>query len=99
MVGGREDFLGEGFLISVGLVLDIGDSVETNCDPGICTADEHAREAILLEGTSLAMETCVDAGKTPTVEEIGRYEDFELAVTSVLAVVDFDLAILTGLVK
>ena len=47
--GGREDFLGEGFLMSVGLVLDIGDSVETGCDPVTCSADEQDREAILLE--------------------------------------------------
>ena len=78
--GGMEDFLGEGFLISVGLVLDIGDNVETACEPGTCSADEQARETILLEETSLAMETCVEAG---TVEEMGRLEDCELAVTSV----------------
>ena len=53
--GGWEDFLGEGFLISVGLVLDIGDSVETGCDPETCSTDEQDREAILLEETSLAM--------------------------------------------
>ena len=84
--GGREDFLGEGFLMSVGLVLDIGDRVET--ETGTCAADEQARESILLEGTSLAMETCLNAG---TVEEIRRLEDCELAVISVLAVVDNDL--------
>ena len=42
------------------------------------------------------METCVEAG---TVEEMGRLEDCELALTSVLAVVDIDLTFLTGSVK
>ena len=80
MGGGREDFSGEGFLMSVGLVLDIGDNVEADCDAVTFAADEQARETILLEETSLAMETCVEAG---TVEEMGRLEDCELAVTSV----------------
>ena len=80
MGGVREDFLGEGFLMSVGLVLDIGDTVETACEPGTCSADEQARETIVLEETSFAMETYVEAG---TVEEMGRLEDCELAVTSV----------------
>ena len=43
---GREDFLGEGFLMSVGLVLDIGDNMETNWDSGTCAVDVQAREAI-----------------------------------------------------
>jgi len=69
--GGRGDFLGESFFMSVGLVLDIGDNMETTCDPGTFAADIQARESILSDSTSLSMDTCVEAGTTSTVEDRG----------------------------
>jgi len=57
--------------MSEGLVLDIGDNMETTSDPGTCAADIQAREGILLDRTSLSMDTCVEAGTTATVGDRG----------------------------